>query len=257
MPADPQPTLATATFHDDVAAQLAGPGYARVPAPVFRAALLAAEPDTLREWDSFAASWERLALDPYMGDGGRYRYRRHAVYAAAPGQRPILTARTAHYQSRDYNSLNGGIERWFEPIEDPTTHSAPLRAILAVSHAVCARLRPQVSWHVEVHQFRIVASVSAAGRPTPEGVHRDGVDYVLVMMVRRENIASGVTDLYDTDGAPVASFTLVDTASAVMLDDHRLAHGVTPVEPLHAGAPSYRDVLVVTYRDAGRLPPAG
>jgi hypothetical protein len=34
------------------------------------------------------------------------------------------------------------------------------------------------------------------GQPTPEGVHRDGVDYVLVLMVRRTNIAQGTTTIH-------------------------------------------------------------
>ena len=41
-----------------------------------------------------------------------------------------------------------------------------------------------------------------AGQPTPEGMHRDGVDWVLVLMVRRENIKSGETTIYDLAEAP-------------------------------------------------------
>ena len=44
-------------------------------------------------------------------------------------------------------------------------------------------LRPGLDWHIECHQFRIEARQDAAGQPTPEGVHRDGVDCVLVLMV--------------------------------------------------------------------------
>ena len=52
-----------------------------------------------------------------MADGGRYRKRRFAVFAA-DGRRGIARKpHQPHYQSRDYNSLNGGIERWFAPIQ--------------------------------------------------------------------------------------------------------------------------------------------
>ncbi|MCA7118949.1 MAG: 2OG-Fe dioxygenase family protein, partial [Acidibrevibacterium sp.] len=34
---------------------------------------------------------------------------------------------------------------------------------------------------------------------------------------------------------------------AALVDDHRVYHGVTPVAPVDAGAPSHRDVLVVTF----------
>ena len=32
------------------------------------------------------------------------------------------------------------------------------------------------------------------------------------------------------------------------VDDHRMMHGVTPVEPIDPSRPGFRDVLVVTFR---------
>ena len=40
------------------------------------------------------------------------------------------------------------------------------------------------------------------GKPTPEGVHRDGVDFVIVVMIKRVNIDSGATTIYDLDNQP-------------------------------------------------------
>jgi hypothetical protein len=110
-------------------------------------------------------------------------------------------------------------------------------------------LAPAVArWHVEAHQFRIEARAGMPGQPTPEGVHRDGVDFVLVLLVNRDNIASGVTTVYDLAGTPLGTFTLTDPLDAALVDDNRVAHGVTPVAPLDPARPAYRDVLVVTFR---------
>ncbi|MFX8219121.1 2OG-Fe dioxygenase family protein, partial [Acinetobacter baumannii] len=78
------------------------------------------------------------------------------------------------------------------------------------ARSVFDRLAPDVrAWQVEVHQFRIEATPGHAGEPTPEGRHRDGVDYVLVLLIRRDNIASGTTGIYRVeDGREVGSFTL-------------------------------------------------
>ena len=57
-------------------------------------------------------------------------------------------------------------------------------------------MRPP-AWHVEIHQFRIEARSGQDGQPTPEGMHRDGVDWVLVLLVSRVNIASGETSIGD------------------------------------------------------------
>ena len=204
-------------------------------------------PGALAQWDEFAASWTRLVRDQYMGDGGRYRFRRHATFVADGAGSLERLAQAPHYQGLDYNPLNGGIARWFEPVEQPIGAGLLLRSILLLALRTFGVARFRTRWHIEVHQFRIVAQGGREGRPTPEGVHRDGVDFVLVMMIRRQNIGSGRTDLYEA-GAAVASFTLTDPASAVMLDDRRLAHGVTPVVPVEPLAESYRDVLVVTFR---------
>ncbi len=233
------------------AAALTAQGYARWTPAATSSALARFGPTRAGDWTDFAASWHRLVRDAYMGDGGRYRFRRHATYAWPAHGVLRLAPHQAHYQARDYNALNGGVERWFEAIEAPLAGGAVLRALISAGHDLVAGLRPGAGWHIETHQFRITAEAHSKGRPTPEGVHRDGVDYVMVMMVHRENIASGRTELYDRDGAAVAGFTLTDPAELVMLDDERLAHGVTPVTPLEPGRPSYRDVLVVTFRVAG------
>jgi hypothetical protein len=154
-----------------------------------------------------------------------------------------------HYQPLAYNALQGDIERWFEPITDAVGNSAPMLAVLRFAAAFFGPMAPQVRrWHLEVHQFRIEAASDAPGEPTPEGVHRDGVDYVLVLMVDRHNIASGTTTIHAPDGAVLGSFTLTQPQDAALLDDARVYHGVTPVLPLESGKPAHRDVLVVTLR---------
>lgn len=229
-----------------VAAAVRGAGFCFLPGAA-SAVLLSA--DGVADWDAFAASWNGMPQDTYMADGGRYRRRRHATLSVAAGARvAVREAHQPHYQSLDYNRLNGGVARHFEPIPDAVIESATLRALIAVCAETFNALASGVSWHVEVHQFRIEANAAEPGRPTPEGVHRDGVDYVMVMLVKRHNIVQGTTTIHDAQGAQLASFTLTDPLDMTLLDDARCLHGVTPVAPLDAAAPAYRDVLVVTFR---------
>jgi hypothetical protein len=205
----------------------------------------------LADWAGFADSWNDLGPDTYMADGGRYRRRRHAAFSVSAGgirRKP----NQPHYQSRDYNVLNGGIARWFEPVTPQIGDHAAMRAALQTGFDVfntCTRpdSRP-LSWHVEVHQFRIETRLGETGKPTPEGLHRDGVDWVMVMLVRRQNVASGETSIHDLQKNLLGSFTLADPMEAALVDDDRVYHGVTPVAPIDAASPAYRDVLVVTYR---------
>jgi hypothetical protein len=225
---------------------LAGQGFALLPGAEVRPWLLAH--GALADWDDFAASWDGMEQDRYMADGGRYRRRRHAVFAAAPGAALIRQPHQPHFQTTDYNALNGGVERWFEAMPEAVGQSASLATILAACRALFDALSGRRAWTVELHQFRIEAAPGAAGKPTPEGMHRDGVDWVLVLMVRRRNIASGTTTIHDLERRQLGSFTLAGPFDAAIVDDRRVYHGVTPVEAIDPGAPAYRDVLVVTFR---------
>jgi hypothetical protein len=203
-------------------------------------------------WHDFATSWNDLGEDDHMKDGGRYRRRRYAVFEIKGG----VIARAAHqphYQAKIYNRLNGGLERWFEPVtsviaDHPITRSLIFR-LANVFETAQWRPRPS-AWHVELHQFRIEADPHSQGLPTPEGVHRDGVDGAFVMLVCRDNVASGVTEIFDPDHKPLGHFTLTNPGDAVFLDDARVFHGVTPITPLDLSRSAVRDVLVITFTAA-------
>jgi TetR/AcrR family transcriptional repressor of lmrAB and yxaGH operons len=199
-------------------------------------------------WSGFAASWEDLGDDQHMADGGRYRRRRYAVFQVA-GADIQRAPHQPHYQSKVYNRLNGGLARWFEPVaqeigDHPITRLLISRLVALFGQEMPATTAPV--WHIEMHQFRIEAGPNAIGLPTPEGIHRDGVDGAFVMLVRRDNVASGITEVYEPNGASLGRFTLRDSGDAVMLDDKRVFHGVTRISPLVQGKPAIRDVLVIT-----------
>ena len=78
------------------------------------------------------------------------------------------------------------------------------------------RLSPTRAWHIEVHQFRIEARPGEPGQPTPEGMHRDGVDFVLVLLVRRQNVRSGVTSIRSCGASIPMGSTSIRLISASM-----------------------------------------
>ena len=230
-------------------ASLTQEGYVFVHADAMRRAL---DPfGSLDDWQTFAGSWNDLEFDEHMADGGRYRRRRHAVFAAVLDGGVTREPHQPHYQGLDYNPLNGGVARWFAPVSPAVGEGRSLQTILTFCHALFGRLAPAATrWKIEVHQFRIEARPGAEGLPTPEGMHRDGVDYVLVLLVNRSNIVSGTTAIHAADGRELGRFTLTQPLDAAFVDDSRVSHGVTPVQALDASAPAFRDVLVVTFKSS-------
>ena len=191
--------------------------------------------------------WENLPRDPYLKDGGRYRFRRHASYQIK-GENLSLVPHRAHWQSLNYNALHGGIERWFEPIQNELLRSPAWQSVLLGLAHLLNGLKPVNTWFVEAHQFRI-DTTDGIGRPTPEGAHRDGVDFVVVFLLDRVGIKGGETRIFDTTGSAGLRFTLAEPWSALIMNDERMIHESTPIQPL--GKYGYRDTLVLTFRSNG------
>jgi hypothetical protein len=230
-------------------AKLLRDGFAFVHADSMRELL--DQPQALGDWPAFVASWNDLAIDTYIAAQGRLRRRRHGVFSCDVAGTIQREAHQPHFQSLQYNPLQGDIRRWFMPIRPLIADGASLRRILAFSHRLFSALAPATPrWHIEVHQFRIEASADTAGEPTPEGVHRDGVAYVLVLLIDRSNIESGTTTIHQPDGGLLGSFTLTQALDAALVDDARVCHGVTAVTAFDPQKPAHRDVLVVTFKAA-------
>lgn len=233
---------------DQVLATVHRQGYAVLAATTV-AELAGCAPAALRVLEP---SWSDLPPDAYLKDGGRYRRRRHASCIAEAGQLQAVPHR-AHWQPVAYNALHGGMERWFEPML-PHTVAQPvwaqlLRAVAGVTAALKrpAGTRPE-PWFIEAHQFRI-DTTDGIGRPTPEGAHRDGVDLVAVFLIERSGIKGGETRVFEADGPNGQRFTLAEPWSLLLLDDARVIHESTPIQPLADGA--HRDTLVLTCRSGG------
>jgi len=191
--------------------------------------------------------WEGLPRDPYLKDGGRYRFRRHASYEIK-GDHLHLVAHRAHWQSVDYNALHGGIERWFEPVQAALLNNPAWQSLLLGLAQVLRGLKPTQTWFVEAHQFRI-DTTDGIGRPTPEGAHRDGVDFVAVFLLDRVGIKGGETRIFDASGSAGLRFTLAQPWSVLLMNDEKMIHESTPIQPL--GDYGYRDTLVLTFRSNG------
>jgi len=201
------------------------------------------------ELDALHAAWNDLPADEYLKDGGRYRRRRHSCFLVDAEQVQTVAHR-AHWQPLEYNALHGGMQRWFEPMAADTLALPVWTRLLARLGEATSALRGPQPWFVEAHPFRI-DTTDGIGRPTPEGAHRDGVDLVAVFMLGRERIKGGESRVFEADGPAGQRFTLREPWSLLLLDDARVVHESTPIQPLEADGFGWRDTLVLTYRSGG------
>jgi hypothetical protein len=157
-----------------------------------------------------------------------------------------------HWQPLSYNALHGGINRYFEPCETSFLEDSAFHQLLIELGSVFSKtkeLSPSTPWFIETHQFRIDTK-DGIGRPTPEGAHRDGVDFVAVLLVDRQAIKGGESRIFLNDQPLGQRFTLTTPWSLVLLDDAKVIHETTPIQPENSLEPekTWRDTLVLTYR---------
>jgi hypothetical protein len=193
------------------------------------------------------SSWNHLHYDIYLKDGGRYRKRRHSSFALHNHGLELVDHR-AHWQPIEYNALHGGMQRWFEPISDAVLQNAAWRALITRLANLFEQAPLNEPWFVEAHQFRIDTE-GGLGHPTPEGAHRDGVDFVAVFLIQRQDIKGGETRIFEANGPYGQRFTLDEPWSVLLLDDARMIHETTPIQS--TGPQALRDTLVLTYKRGG------
>lgn len=207
------------------------------------------------ELQALHSDWQNLAPDRYLKDGGRYRQRRHASFIVQKDTVHTVPHR-AHWQPLEYNALHGGMQRWFEPILPESLAQPIWQRLLQTLGQLCSQVfTPEertallpTPWFMEVHEFRIDTS-DGIGRPTPEGAHRDGVDLVAVFLLARQDIKGGETRVFEACAPAGQRFTLTQPWSLLLLDDARMIHETTPIQPEALGG--YRDTLVITCRRGG------
>lgn len=202
-------------------------------------------------------AWSDLPPDAHLRDVGGYRRRRHASYLLDLVDGTLTrTPHRAHWQSPAHNPLHGGVARWFEPV-DPAIEALPawgaaLRHLGLLFAEAAAHDAPDL-WFIEAHQIRI-ETAQGIGRPSPQGAHRAGVDYVALILVGRSGVRGGETRVFETDSALGLRFTMSEPWSALLVDDARVVQETSPL--LLDGASGWRDSLVLTYRRGGFQEPA-
>ena len=68
-----------------------------------------------------------------------------------------------------------------------------------------------------------------------------------MILLGRYRIKGGETRVFQANGPDGQRFTLIEPWSLLFLDDARMIHESTPIQPEGDG-PGHRDTLVLTYR---------
>jgi hypothetical protein len=196
----------------------------------------------------FCESYNHLVLDPYMGDGGIYRYRRFGSFRYnIHDQRLIYQDNQAFFQSSEHNHLNGGKVRIFAAIEAHIKDNTFLTTLIKHNLSIILQSQYADHWLIYIHQIRIIAQLDTVSKPSPEGIHRDGHAFVAQVLIAKHNVSGAVSHIYNKDKTQIFADTLHHKLDTILLNDNNLYHDVSSISIVDSTIAGYRDMLLIDY----------
>lgn len=229
----------------DISAEMRSAGYCLLRADEMRMS------DEMRQaWLSLSIEYSDLPPDQFLPDGGRYRFRRYGRYSFAPDTGALTRLpHEDYYQSTDINRVTGGIVRKFAPLLDSTFANPFLRELIRFDFRQFPldEARIMSDWEVHTHLIRVKANENEIGQPSPEGIHRDGAEYVTVHLAELVNAGGGDVSIYDDDQNPLAKFRLKQVLDSYLIHDASLWHEAAPIRPIAPAHEAIRSILTFDF----------
>ncbi|MGW0671403.1 2OG-Fe dioxygenase family protein [Streptomyces sp. NPDC002746] len=198
-------------------------------------------------------SWVGLPADRYLKRGAGRRQRRYSEFRLTDAGL-VRAPHGAFRQPLEVNPLHGGVDRAFEPIVEEVAGSPLLAALVRTLLDRLPGRFDTATGAIGIHQIRVVASRDSEGLPAPEGIHEDGHHFVAQVLIRRENVEGGVSQVYDRDREPLFRTLLTEPFETVVIDDRRVFHGVSAVEVAGGMPVGVRDMMLVDFFPRGAGP---
>ncbi|MBW4575099.1 MAG: 2OG-Fe dioxygenase family protein [Aphanothece sp. CMT-3BRIN-NPC111] len=189
--------------------------------------------------EGFKPFFNDLPIDPYIK--GNYRFRRLSRFTVS-GNNLIKLPHGYLFQSKQYNPLVGDKKREFAELDGALIELDSFKTLVLAFSDSC-KLHPEVE--IGVHQIRTTCSPNNYGNPAPEGIHRDGTDFVGIFSADRDNIEGGETHLYTTKKQKPVFSKILNPGELLLVNDHEFFHYTTPIKPM-ADSGGTRDVFVLT-----------
>lgn len=152
---------------------------------------------------------------------------------------------TNFFQKKKINRYVGGIKRKFEPIDEK------IRLLMIdMFNKNFYSLVNSRNFEVGFHQLRIRCSKDFVGYPVPEGWHKDGYDYVILINYGSYNIQGGITRIKERIDQNNDTFsTFLKKGEFLFINDKKYFHYTDPINVNKKFSKGSRDTLVITIKN--------
>ena len=183
----------------------------------------------------FLLSYNNLPIDLINDDGFPIRSRRYANYIIEKDNfqnnlNIFYTGKNKFLQDVDDSRKE---ERIFPLIEEKFISDDFLLRFM--THCCSLdNLKDNNCYDISLHQVRQICYPNVESHNSPEGIHKDGADYIVsALVMNRYNINGGESIVYDDDNKNKNKNkiynTILEKGEGIFQDDKRLWHYVTPI----------------------------
>ena len=189
-------------------------------------------------------SFNRLPADINEKSQGRYfRYRKFSRLILF-NKKFLPVKDTNFYQKRKINRFAGGKVRKFKAID-----SKVLNGFAHIFEKNFLKKITMKKMEIGFHQLRIKCGKNFVGYPVPEGWHKDGFDYVIILNIGSKNIKGGVSRIKNKiDNDHDAFSWFLKKGEYILVNDRKFFHYTDPINVMDNKLEGSRDTLVVTVR---------
>ena len=174
---------------------------------------------------------------------GKYRLRRYSMVELLTEPHMFKQLPTNTFmQTDEYNDFQGNVERKFENVDETVLDGQGMRELIYKFRMIN---KLPVGTPIDIHQMRIITLYNETP-VSPEGVHRDGYDFIAMIGIARDNIKGGHLLVYtEQDGDHFMSIPL-NAGQMVTLDDTKLWHNASDIQTVDKTKNGYMDAFIVT-----------
>lgn len=189
-----------------------------------------------QEWGKFFLNCPK---DPYVPEGFRYK---SISWHCGLDENFKCLPHAPLLQEKKYNPVHGDISRDYSAIENELHQRADFYQLLHKFSTVCQLKNNEV---ILVQLQRIDCHSDQQGLTALEGFHRDGIDWLGIFVVSRNNIIGAKTQVKDESNQLIFD-EIIPEGNLLILRDPEVLHYSTPIIPDINANYGSRDVVLIT-----------
>ena len=192
-------------------------------------------------------NFDSLPPDPYEKSKGYYfRFRKYSkILIDNKGNKIQYLKNNFFFQEKKRNRYAGGKKRIFKEIDK----NILVEFVSLFKNKFNKFFLNQSKLEVGFHQIRIKCSNDFVGYPVPEGWHKDGFNFVILINFGSKNITGGVTRIKEKLNDNKDTFSsFLEKGEFIFTNDKKFFHYTDPINVKKQNIEGSRDTLVITIK---------